>query len=135
LDLKIGGDDMKTRLLLLGLVFISFGMLSFSQVNSDFVEPLNHHQFNYDYPAFDEYDIEFFDWMICPEAFDNDEHYQYLDLSWLDPNENHFYFNEVDETELLSSVEVFWDDGEEEAVVMEWMLNFEPHVIESLIVD
>lgn len=126
---------MKARLfikgLLLCLAFASLGVVSFAQANSNDTEFLNNQYFYYDYPAFAEYDIKVDDWMICPNAFNNDEYYQHLDLSWLDPSGEFFHFNELDETELLSDVEVFWDGGDE-TVVMEWMMNFEPHVVEAL---
>lgn len=127
---------MKGRLLILGLLsaflLASCSVMTAPQASNAYGAILLNDHFSYDYPAFEQVEVELYDWMYCPNAFNNDEYYQHLDLDWLDPFLEHFDFREGKNDELLTYLDELMDDGKE-IQLMEWMLNFEPMIIESLI--
>ncbi len=128
---------MKARLLIVGglfsLLLVSCSVMDVAQSSNSYRTAFINDHFSYDYPAFEQEDVELFDWMYCPNAFNNDEYYQQLDLKWLDPTSEYFNFEEIDNSELLTYINELLVDEEEETQLMEWMINFEPKVVKVLI--
>lgn len=122
-----------TGLLLIMVIQINVSSEDFELRSSEVM----YYSFLYDYPVNSYLEMDVCDWMVCSCAFNNDEFYQHLCLDWLGNETGLFCFPWYDlqvEIDQCSFIEELFDFSQE-TPVMQWMLDFEPMVVELLLKD
>lgn len=130
----------KTNLLrlLAGLLLITVIQINVSSEDFELrSSEVMYYSFLYDYPVDSYLEMDLYDWMICPSAFENDEYYHYLSLDWLGYETGLVCCPSCDlqlELEQCCFIDELFDDSKE-MPVMRWMLCFEPTVLDFLLED
>jgi len=122
-----------TGLLLIMVIQINVSSEDFELRSSEVM----YYSFVYDYPVNSYLEMDICDWMICPCAFNNNEFYQHLSLDWLGTETGLFCCLSYD-LPLEYDQSCFIDElleNANETPVMQWMLDFEPMVVELLLKD